>query len=100
MVLFYIIKLINWGFTPDHGSSILIQAHLYHQVIQVWFQNRRSKEKRDANREELSTPIATPPTALPLQLSTTPTPLTVPASLSSSPVSIQSVTLNGKEGNP
>ena len=43
--------------------------HVYLQVIQVWFQNKRSKDKRDASYREImrdepsnqSTPVATPP---------------------------------------
>lgn len=68
----------------------LINYVIYHpcwQVIQVWFQNRRSKEKRDASyrdvaREDisLSTPIATT-----IPMISAPTPPSLPMSLSASP---------------
>lgn len=79
----------------------------------MWFQNRRSKEKRDASYREakeesagassgvtMMPSIATPSTVLPPQLTTTTPPATnLPISSvnNSPPVSKPSVTPNGQE---
>lgn len=73
-------------------EELMAKTGLDMKVIQVWFQNRRSKEKRDAsyrdaNREEISmsTPIVAPPTVIPQIPAATPPSL--PMSLTSSPAS-------------
>ena len=50
-------------------SSVNLFFVFQHKVIQVWFQNKRSKDKRDASYREVvrdepsnqSTPVSTPP---------------------------------------
>lgn len=83
-------------------EELMAKTGLEMKVIQVWFQNRRSKEKRDASYREanrgeensgLSTPIPTPPP----HVSTTPTPPSVPISLNS-PVN-KPIASNGQDSN-
>lgn len=74
-------------------EELMAKTGLDMKVIQVWFQNRRSKEKRDASYRDavkddlsLSTPLATPPATQTMQISA-PTPPSLPMSLTASPIS-------------